>query len=89
MIPFREVLLVFGKMSIRDNLLRLSPLQQLTVTEVKVDKVQVSGVKNTTFAVCLDQDEKKILQSVTRFGMKINTCTQIKRNRKEAICDGS
>uniref|UniRef100_A0A3B4GEQ9 Phosphoinositide 3-kinase regulatory subunit 5 n=1 Tax=Pundamilia nyererei TaxID=303518 RepID=A0A3B4GEQ9_9CICH len=39
--------------------------QQLTVTEVKVDKVQVSGVENTTFAVCLDQDEKKILQSVT------------------------
>uniref|UniRef100_A0A3P9PTI7 Phosphoinositide 3-kinase regulatory subunit 5 n=1 Tax=Poecilia reticulata TaxID=8081 RepID=A0A3P9PTI7_POERE len=39
--------------------------QQLTVTEVKVDKVQVSGAGNTTFAVCLDQDEKKILQSVT------------------------
>lgn len=54
-----------------------------------MDKVQVSGVENTTFAVCLDQDEKKILQSVTRFGMKINTCTQMKRNRKEAICDGS
>ncbi|XP_037546515.1 phosphoinositide 3-kinase regulatory subunit 5 [Nematolebias whitei] len=40
--------------------------QQLTVTEVKVDKVQVSGTGNTTFAVCLDQDEKKILQSVKR-----------------------
>ncbi|KAM3865293.1 phosphoinositide 3-kinase regulatory subunit 5-like [Diretmus argenteus] len=39
--------------------------QQLSVTEVKVDKVQVSGTGNTTFAVCLDQDEKKILQSVT------------------------
>lgn len=36
------------------------------MTEVKVDKVQVSGAGNTTFAVCLDQDEKKILQSVTR-----------------------
>ncbi|KAI3353071.1 hypothetical protein L3Q82_019636 [Scortum barcoo] len=33
--------------------------QQLSVTEVKVDKVQVSGAGNTTFAVCLDQDEKK------------------------------
>uniref|UniRef100_A0A3B5B7N1 Phosphoinositide 3-kinase regulatory subunit 5 n=1 Tax=Stegastes partitus TaxID=144197 RepID=A0A3B5B7N1_9TELE len=39
--------------------------QQLTTTEVKVDKVQVSGDGNTTFAVCLDQDEKKILQGVT------------------------
>uniref|UniRef100_A0A671SIK9 Phosphoinositide 3-kinase regulatory subunit 5 n=1 Tax=Sinocyclocheilus anshuiensis TaxID=1608454 RepID=A0A671SIK9_9TELE len=40
--------------------------QQLTTTQVKVDKVQVSGTCNTNFAVCLDQDEKKILQSVTR-----------------------
>ncbi|XP_008412779.1 phosphoinositide 3-kinase regulatory subunit 5 isoform X1 [Poecilia reticulata] len=46
--------------------------QQLTVTEVKVDKVQVSGAGNTTFAVCLDQDEKKILQSVTR--CEISVC---------------
>lgn len=44
-----------------------SHLQQLTVTEVKVDKVQVSGTGNTTFAVCLDQDEKKIVQSVKRY----------------------
>uniref|UniRef100_A0A674E766 Phosphoinositide 3-kinase regulatory subunit 5 n=1 Tax=Salmo trutta TaxID=8032 RepID=A0A674E766_SALTR len=40
--------------------------QQLSITEVKVDKVQVSGTGNTTFAVCLDQDEKKIFQGVTR-----------------------
>ncbi|XP_026214526.1 phosphoinositide 3-kinase regulatory subunit 5 isoform X1 [Anabas testudineus] len=46
--------------------------QQLSVTEVKVDKVQVSGAGNTTFAVCLDQDEKKILQSVTR--CEISVC---------------
>ncbi|XP_008314996.1 phosphoinositide 3-kinase regulatory subunit 5 isoform X2 [Cynoglossus semilaevis] len=39
---------------------------QLNTTEVKVDKVQVLGTGNTTFAVCLDQDEKKILQTVTR-----------------------
>ncbi|KAG7242363.1 hypothetical protein INR49_023492 [Caranx melampygus] len=45
---------------------------QLNVTEVKVDKVQVSGAENTTFAVCLDQDEKKILQSVTR--CEISVC---------------
>ncbi|XP_066560449.1 phosphoinositide 3-kinase regulatory subunit 5 [Amia ocellicauda] len=40
--------------------------QQLNTTEVKVDKVEVTGASSTTFAVCLDQDEKKILQSVTR-----------------------
>ncbi|XP_068448499.1 phosphoinositide 3-kinase regulatory subunit 5 isoform X2 [Clinocottus analis] len=45
--------------------------QQLSVTEVKVDKVQVSGIGNTTFAVCLDQDEKKILQSVTRCDISV------------------
>ncbi|XP_026158695.1 phosphoinositide 3-kinase regulatory subunit 5 [Mastacembelus armatus] len=46
--------------------------QQLNVTEVKVDKVQVSGAGSTTFAVCLDQDEKKILQRVTR--CEISVC---------------
>ncbi|XP_040892431.1 phosphoinositide 3-kinase regulatory subunit 5 [Toxotes jaculatrix] len=46
--------------------------QQLNVTEVKVDKVQVSGAGDTTFAVCLDQDEKKILQTVTR--CEISVC---------------
>ncbi|XP_035515861.1 phosphoinositide 3-kinase regulatory subunit 5 [Morone saxatilis] len=45
--------------------------QHLSVTEVKVDKVQVSGAGNTTFAVCLDQDEKKILQSVTRCDISV------------------
>lgn len=45
--------------------------QQLSLMEVKVDKVQVIGADNT-FAVCLDQDEKKILQSVTR--CEISVC---------------
>ncbi|XP_040042369.2 phosphoinositide 3-kinase regulatory subunit 5 [Gasterosteus aculeatus] len=45
--------------------------QQLSVSEVKVDKVQVSGAGNTTFAVCLDQDEKKILQRVTRCDISV------------------
>ncbi|XP_041642285.1 phosphoinositide 3-kinase regulatory subunit 5 isoform X2 [Cheilinus undulatus] len=45
--------------------------QQLSVTEVKVDKVQISGAGDTTFAVCLDQDEKKILQSVTRCDISV------------------
>ncbi|MBN3314215.1 PIRK5 kinase, partial [Atractosteus spatula] len=46
--------------------------QQLNTTQVKVDKVQVSGACNTTFAVCLDQDERKIFQSVTR--CEISVC---------------
>ncbi|XP_069380771.1 phosphoinositide 3-kinase regulatory subunit 5-like [Paralichthys olivaceus] len=41
--------------------------QHISVSEVKVDEVQVSvGDDGTTFAVCLDQDEKKFIQSVTR-----------------------
>ncbi|XP_061472489.1 phosphoinositide 3-kinase regulatory subunit 5 [Rhineura floridana] len=39
--------------------------QQISVSQMKVDKVQIIGV-NCSFAVCLDQDERKILQSVTR-----------------------
>uniref|UniRef100_A0A7N6A8R5 Phosphoinositide 3-kinase regulatory subunit 5 n=1 Tax=Anabas testudineus TaxID=64144 RepID=A0A7N6A8R5_ANATE len=41
--------------------------QHISVSEVKVDKVKVNGGDDgTTFAVCLDQDEKKFIQSVTR-----------------------
>ncbi|XP_051889147.1 phosphoinositide 3-kinase regulatory subunit 5 [Pristis pectinata] len=40
--------------------------QQINITQIKIDKVQIIGVNNTTFAVCLDQDEKKVIQSVTR-----------------------
>ncbi|XP_061567022.1 phosphoinositide 3-kinase regulatory subunit 5-like [Cololabis saira] len=41
--------------------------QHISISEVKVDKVQVIGGNDgTTFAVCLDQDEKKFIQSVTR-----------------------
>ncbi|XP_045892946.1 phosphoinositide 3-kinase regulatory subunit 5-like [Micropterus dolomieu] len=41
--------------------------QHISISEMKVDKVQVnSGEDGTTFAVCLDQDEKKFIQSVTR-----------------------
>ncbi|XP_073349735.1 phosphoinositide 3-kinase regulatory subunit 5-like isoform X2 [Pagrus major] len=41
--------------------------QHISISQVKVDKVQVvSGEEGTTFAVCLDQDEKKFIQSVTR-----------------------
>ncbi|XP_034044373.1 phosphoinositide 3-kinase regulatory subunit 5 isoform X2 [Thalassophryne amazonica] len=56
----------------RQNCKSKKGYNQLSLTEVKVDKVQVSGAGNTTFAVCLDQDEKKILQSVTR--CEISVC---------------
>ncbi|KAG7216178.1 hypothetical protein INR49_029026 [Caranx melampygus] len=41
--------------------------QHISVSQAKVDKVQVnSRGDGTTFAVCLDQDEKKFIQRVTR-----------------------
>ncbi|KAK5856770.1 hypothetical protein PBY51_008341 [Eleginops maclovinus] len=49
--------------------------QHICVSEVKVDKVQVNGGENgTTFAVCLDQDEKKFFQSVTR--CEVSLCSK-------------
>ncbi|XP_041812743.1 phosphoinositide 3-kinase regulatory subunit 5-like isoform X2 [Chelmon rostratus] len=41
--------------------------QHISISHAKVDKVEVSGGEDgTTFSVCLDQDEKKFIQSVTR-----------------------
>ncbi|NXK96881.1 PIRK5 kinase, partial [Formicarius rufipectus] len=45
--------------------------QQISVSQIKVDKVQIIGIQSS-FAVCLDQDEQKILQSVTR--CEISVC---------------
>ncbi|NXD30049.1 PIRK5 kinase, partial [Spelaeornis formosus] len=45
--------------------------QQISVSQVKVNKVQIIGVQSS-FAVCLDQDEQKIVQSVTR--CEISVC---------------
>ena len=39
---------------------------QITTSQVKVDKVQIIGSNSCPIAVCLDQDERKILQSVVR-----------------------
>ncbi|XP_043940960.1 phosphoinositide 3-kinase regulatory subunit 5 [Protopterus annectens] len=52
--------------------------QQITVTQIKVDKVQIIGVNNSTFALCLDQDEKKILQSITK--CEVSVCYKPERN---------
>lgn len=39
----------------------------MSVSEVTVDQVQVNSTEDgKTFAVCLDQDEKRFFQSVTR-----------------------
>ncbi|XP_059928608.1 LOW QUALITY PROTEIN: phosphoinositide 3-kinase regulatory subunit 5-like [Gadus macrocephalus] len=41
-------------------------VNRLCVSEVRVDRVCVRGRGGTTFAVCLDQDEKRIIQGVSR-----------------------
>ncbi|XP_067403865.1 phosphoinositide 3-kinase regulatory subunit 5 isoform X2 [Emydura macquarii macquarii] len=49
----------------RQNSKSKKSFNQISVSQIKADKVQIIGV-NCSFAVCLDQDEQKILQSVTR-----------------------
>ncbi|XP_028912839.1 phosphoinositide 3-kinase regulatory subunit 5 isoform X3 [Ornithorhynchus anatinus] len=49
---------------------------QLSTMQVTVDKVQVIGSSNCPFAVCLDQDEQKILQSVISFPILCHTLEQ-------------
>ncbi|XP_051904734.1 phosphoinositide 3-kinase regulatory subunit 5-like [Hippocampus zosterae] len=50
-----------------------SSSQNSLKSEVNVNRVEVSGGKaGTTFAVCLDQDERKFLQSVTR--LEVSLC---------------
>ncbi|KAM8796956.1 phosphoinositide 3-kinase regulatory subunit 5 [Eudromia elegans] len=49
----------------RQNSKSKKSFNQISVSQIKVDKVQIIGVQSS-FAVCLDQDEQKILQSVTR-----------------------
>ncbi|XP_050175467.1 phosphoinositide 3-kinase regulatory subunit 5 [Myiozetetes cayanensis] len=55
----------------RQNSKSRKSFNQISVSQIKVDKVQVIGVQSS-FAVCLDQDEQKILQSVTR--CEISVC---------------
>uniref|UniRef100_A0A8D3AYI8 Phosphoinositide 3-kinase regulatory subunit 5 n=1 Tax=Scophthalmus maximus TaxID=52904 RepID=A0A8D3AYI8_SCOMX len=58
----------------RQNAKSKKGFNQLNVMEVKVDKVQVSGAGNTTFAVCLDQDEKKIYRLSPGEECEISVC---------------
>lgn len=60
---------------------------QISTSQIKVDKVQIIGSRSCPFAVCLDQDERKILQSVVRCEVspcykpeKSNLCPQPQRS---------
>ncbi|XP_010006548.1 PREDICTED: phosphoinositide 3-kinase regulatory subunit 5 [Chaetura pelagica] len=55
----------------RQNSKSKKSLNQISVSQIKADKVQIIGLQSS-FAVCLDQDEQKILQSVTR--CEISVC---------------
>ncbi|CAI9163045.1 unnamed protein product [Rangifer tarandus platyrhynchus] len=54
---------------------------QITTSQVKVDKVQIIGSNSCPFAVCLDQDERKILQSVVR--CEVSPCY---KPEKSSLC---
>ncbi|NWV00613.1 PIRK5 kinase, partial [Upupa epops] len=54
----------------RQNSKSKKSFNQISVSQIKVDKVQIIGVQSS-FAVCLDQDEQKILQSVTRCDISV------------------
>nr|XP_023509258.1 phosphoinositide 3-kinase regulatory subunit 5 isoform X1 [Equus caballus]XP_023509259.1 phosphoinositide 3-kinase regulatory subunit 5 isoform X1 [Equus caballus]XP_023509260.1 phosphoinositide 3-kinase regulatory subunit 5 isoform X1 [Equus caballus] len=50
----------------RQNSKSKKGFNQISTSQIKVDKVQIIGSNACSFAVCLDQDERKILQSVVR-----------------------
>ncbi|XP_043855921.1 phosphoinositide 3-kinase regulatory subunit 5 isoform X2 [Dromiciops gliroides] len=50
----------------RQNSKSKKSYNQISTSQIKVDKVQIIGSNNCSFAVCLDQDERKILQNVVR-----------------------
>ncbi|XP_038182390.1 phosphoinositide 3-kinase regulatory subunit 5 [Arvicola amphibius] len=51
---------------------------QISTSHIKVDKVQIIGSSSCPFAVCLDQDERKILQSVVR--CEVSPCYKPEKN---------
>ncbi|XP_075415251.1 phosphoinositide 3-kinase regulatory subunit 5 isoform X2 [Tenrec ecaudatus] len=62
----------------RQNSKSKKGFNQISTSQVKVDKVQVIGSNSCPFAVCLDQDERKILQSVVR--CEVSPCYKPERN---------
>ncbi|XP_062967524.1 phosphoinositide 3-kinase regulatory subunit 5 isoform X2 [Cynocephalus volans] len=57
---------------------------QISTSQIKVDKVQIIGTNSCPFAVCLDQDERKILQSVVR--CEVSPCY---KPEKSSLCPPS
>ncbi|XP_008563664.1 PREDICTED: phosphoinositide 3-kinase regulatory subunit 5 [Galeopterus variegatus] len=57
---------------------------QISTSQIKVDKVQIIGTNSCPFAVCLDQDERKILQSVIR--CEVSPCY---KPEKSSLCPPS
>lgn len=57
---------------------------QISTSQIKVDKVQIIGSNSCPFAVCLDQDERKILQSVVR--CEVSPCY---KSEKSSLCPQS
>ncbi|KAG8507077.1 LOW QUALITY PROTEIN: Phosphoinositide 3-kinase regulatory subunit 5 [Galemys pyrenaicus] len=59
---------------------------QISTSQIKVDKVQIIGSNNCPFAVCLDQDERKILQSVIRKGgLRLCFCKVVSQDRGQFL----
>ncbi|XP_058139474.1 phosphoinositide 3-kinase regulatory subunit 5 [Dasypus novemcinctus] len=54
---------------------------QISTSQIKVDKAQILGSNSCPFAVCLDQDERKILQSVVR--CEVSPCY---KPEKSSLC---
>ncbi|XP_068119366.1 phosphoinositide 3-kinase regulatory subunit 5 [Hyperolius riggenbachi] len=50
----------------RQNSKTKKSFNQISITQIKVDKAQIIAQNGGTFPLCLDQDERKILQRVTK-----------------------
>uniref|UniRef100_A0A8C4MW06 Phosphoinositide 3-kinase regulatory subunit 5 n=1 Tax=Equus asinus asinus TaxID=83772 RepID=A0A8C4MW06_EQUAS len=65
----------------RQNSKSKKGFNQISTSQIKVDKVQIIGSNTCPFAVCLDQDERKILQSVVR--CEVSPCY---KPEKSSLC---
>ncbi|XP_058415712.1 phosphoinositide 3-kinase regulatory subunit 5 isoform X2 [Diceros bicornis minor] len=65
----------------RQNSKSKKGFNQISTSQIKVDKVQIIGSNSCPFAVCLDQDERKILQSVVR--CEVSPCY---KPEKSSLC---
>lgn len=79
----------------RQNSKSKKGFNQISTSQIKVDKVQIIGSNNCPFAVCLDQDERKILQSVIRCDVspcykseRSNACHSMQKSSNLSAQDG-